>query len=108
MMKPTLMRPGGLPATASTPVVTPLMPSVVYASDTPDQLDAQYEGRMQGYTYAREGHPNADVLARRIDAMEGAPVPGKLGKVLQVPGLVGEGARCEIANREEGESKACS
>ncbi len=76
MMKPTLMRPVGLPETASTPVVTPLMPSVVYASETPDQLDAQYEGRAMGYTYAREGHPNADVLARRIDAMEGAPVPG--------------------------------
>ena len=76
MMKPTLMRPGGLPFTASTPVVTPLMPSVVYASTTPDQLDDQYEGRTDGYTYAREGHPNADVLARRIDTMEGAPVPG--------------------------------
>ena len=76
MMKPTLMRPGGLPNSASTPVVTPLMPSVVYASTTPDQLDDQYEGRTEGYTYAREGHPNADVLARRIDAMEGAPVPG--------------------------------
>jgi cystathionine beta-lyase/cystathionine gamma-synthase len=76
MMKPTLMRPGGLPNSASTPVVTPLMPSVVYASTTPDQLDDQYEGRTEGYTYAREGHPNADVLARRIDAMEGALVPG--------------------------------
>ena len=69
-MKPTLMRPVGLPSSASTPVVTPLMPSVVYASDTPDALDAQYEGRVAGYTYAREGHPNADVLARRIDALE--------------------------------------
>lgn len=76
MMKRTLMRPVGLPASASTPVVTPLMPSVVYASETPDQLDAQYEGRAQGYTYAREGHPNADVLARRLDAMEEAPQPG--------------------------------
>ena len=47
------------------------MPSVVYASESPDALDAQYEGRAQGYTYAREGHPNADVLARRIDALEG-------------------------------------
>ncbi|MEC8580720.1 MAG: cystathionine gamma-synthase, partial [Pseudomonadota bacterium] len=57
-MKPTLMRPYGMPQSASTAVVTPLMPSVVYASDTPDQLDDQYEGRAQGYTYAREGHPN--------------------------------------------------
>ncbi|ETX29532.1 cystathionine gamma-synthase [Roseivivax isoporae LMG 25204] len=71
-MKKTLMRPVGLPESASHPVATPLMPSVVYASDTPDALDAQYEGRVAGYTYAREGHPNADVLARRIDALEGA------------------------------------
>lgn len=69
--KTTLIRPENLPESASRPVVTPLSPSVVYASDTPDALDAQYEGRAQGYTYAREGHPNADVLGRRIDAMEG-------------------------------------
>lgn len=76
MMKRTLMRPDGLPDSASTPVVTPLIPSVVYASETPDRLDDQYEGRADGYTYAREGHPNADVLARRIAAMEAAPEPG--------------------------------
>jgi cystathionine beta-lyase/cystathionine gamma-synthase len=34
-------------------------------------LDDQYEGRESGYTYSREGHPNADVVAARIDAMEG-------------------------------------
>ncbi|MGA0924232.1 MAG: PLP-dependent transferase, partial [Lutimaribacter sp.] len=67
----TLMRPERLPESASWPVVTPLMPSVVYGSDTPDRLDAQYEGRVAGYTYAREGHPNADGVARRIDALEG-------------------------------------
>jgi cystathionine beta-lyase/cystathionine gamma-synthase len=74
MMRSTrgsLIRPVPLPDSASRPVVTPLSPSVVYASDTPDALDAQYEGRVQGYTYAREGHPNADVVAARLDAMEG-------------------------------------
>lgn len=71
MSKKTLMRPVGTPTSLSTPVVTPIMPSVVYASRTPDELDEQYEGRAQGYTYAREGHPNADVLASRIDALEG-------------------------------------
>ncbi|TDE38270.1 trans-sulfuration enzyme family protein [Antarcticimicrobium sediminis] len=70
--KGSLVRPYPLPASASTPVVTPLSPSVVYASDTPDALDDQYEGRVQGYTYSREGHPNADVVAQRLDAMEGA------------------------------------
>ncbi|MCB1314205.1 MAG: PLP-dependent transferase, partial [Sedimentitalea sp.] len=39
--------------------------------ETPDMLDAQYEGRLQGYTYSREGHPNAAVVAARLDAMEG-------------------------------------
>ncbi|MFC7704883.1 trans-sulfuration enzyme family protein [Plastorhodobacter daqingensis] len=60
------------PESSSRAVVTPLQPSVVYASDTPDALDAQYEGRTPGFTYAREGHPNATVLAQKIDALEGA------------------------------------
>lgn len=60
------------PESSSRAVGTPLQPSVVYASESPDALDDQYEGRSQGYTYAREGHPNADVLAQKIDALEGA------------------------------------
>ena len=70
--KGSLVRPVPLPDSASRPVVTPLSPSVVYASETPDGLDDQYEGRTFGYTYAREGHPNADVVAARLDEMEGA------------------------------------
>ena len=66
-----LMRPFGLPDSASTPVVTPLSPSVVYASSSPDMLDAQYNGDIAGFTYAREGHPNAQALAKQIDALEG-------------------------------------
>lgn len=37
-------------------------------------MDAAYEGKAPGYTYTREGHPNATALARRIDALEGLPV----------------------------------
>lgn len=74
----SVMRPDALPDSASRPVVTPLSPSVVYASDTPDMLDQQYEGGLSGYTYSREGHPNADVVAKRIDRMEGAPNLGVL------------------------------
>ncbi|WP_223274712.1 PLP-dependent aspartate aminotransferase family protein [Tateyamaria sp. syn59] len=76
--KGSLMRPTPLPESASRPVVTPLSPSVVYASDTPDMLDAQYDGDLQGYTYSREAHPNADVVAQAIDRMEGAPHLGVL------------------------------
>jgi len=68
----TLVRRTPWPASSSRAVVTPLQPSVVYASASPDALDDQYMGRAKGYTYAREGHPNADVLAQKIDGMEGA------------------------------------
>ncbi|WP_035248328.1 trans-sulfuration enzyme family protein [Actibacterium atlanticum] len=67
----TLVRRTPWPQSASRPVGTPLQPSVVYASDSPDALDAQYDGHASGYTYAREGHPNADVLAQKIDMLEG-------------------------------------
>jgi len=68
----SLVRRTPWPQSVSRAVVTPLQPSVVYASASPDALDDQYEGRAKGYTYAREGHPNADVLAAKIDGMEGA------------------------------------
>lgn len=69
---PSLIRRTPWPDSASRPVGTPIQPSVVYASPDPDTLDAQYSGAQPGYTYAREGHPNADVLARKIDGLEGA------------------------------------
>lgn len=68
----SIVRRTNIPQSESRPVVTPLFPSVVYASETPDQLDAIYEGRLAGYSYAREGHPNATVLAEKIDWLEGA------------------------------------
>ncbi len=73
----SLVRRTPWPASVSRAVGTPLQPSVVYASDSPDQLDAQYGGQVKGFTYAREGHPNAEVLAGKIDALESAPLPGQ-------------------------------
>ncbi|MDZ4136385.1 MAG: aminotransferase class I/II-fold pyridoxal phosphate-dependent enzyme [Paracoccaceae bacterium] len=67
-----LVRRTPWPVGVSRAVVTPLQPSVAYASESPDQLDAQYQGAVKGFTYAREGHPNAEVLAAKIDALEGA------------------------------------
>ena len=66
------MRRARFPGSASRPVVSPLQPSVVYASPDPDALDAQYLGQTAGWTYSREGHPNATVVAGLIDEMEGA------------------------------------
>lgn len=67
----SIVRRQGLPSSVSRPVVTPIYPSVVYRSTDADELDAQYEGRAQGYTYAREGHPNAAVLGEKVDWLEG-------------------------------------
>ena len=61
----------GFPEVARYALGTPLQPTVVYRSAGPDALDDIYEGRADGFTYAREGHPNAASLAARIDAMEG-------------------------------------
>ena len=66
----TVVRRTPWPSTTSWPVATPIQPSVVYASPDPDALDAQYADG-SGFTYAREGHPNASVLAQKIDWLEG-------------------------------------
>ena len=67
----TLVRRMPLVEGVSRPVVTPIQPSVVYASPSPDVLDQQYSGETKGFTYAREGHPNAELLAQKIDMLEG-------------------------------------
>lgn len=59
------------PRSVSRPLVMPIYPAVAYRSSDPDEMDDQYEGRIEGYTYAREGHPNATVLAEKIDWLEG-------------------------------------
>lgn len=60
------------PEGVSHPLATPLSPSVVFTAEDPDALDAIYGGQAEGFTYAREGHPNATALAARIGALEGA------------------------------------
>ncbi|MCK0166557.1 aminotransferase class I/II-fold pyridoxal phosphate-dependent enzyme [Jannaschia sp. S6380] len=85
--RPNLVRRTVFPRSDSRAVVTPLQPSVVYASPDPDALDAQYEGRAKGYTYGREGHPNADVLAAMIDLMEGGPFEEGQGGIVTGSGM---------------------
>lgn len=75
------------PAGGGRPLATPIQPSVVYLAESPDALDALYEGRAPGYAYAREGHPNADVLAAQIDALEGVE-----GGVVTGSGMAAVGA----------------
>ena len=50
----------------------PLVPSAVFVARDADHMNAVYEGREPGFTYAREGSPNAELLAAKIAALEGA------------------------------------
>lgn len=68
----TVVRRTDWPEGGTRPIGVPIQPSVVYRAESPDALDDLYEGRASGFTYAREGHPNAAHLARRIDGLEGA------------------------------------
>jgi cystathionine gamma-synthase len=70
------------PASATRSLVTPIFPSVVFCAEDADALDAVYEGRARGFSYAREGHPNASVLADKLAWMEGLdPAAGQSGVV---------------------------
>lgn len=71
MTDPNLIRRQAFPAGLSRPLATPIHPTVVWTSESPDQLDGIYAEAGSGFTYAREGHPNAEALAQRLDALEG-------------------------------------
>lgn len=59
-------------ASSSRPLVPPIELSVVYRLDDLAHVDALYEGRAQGFTYGRDGHPNAAQLAEKLARLEGA------------------------------------
>ncbi len=105
----TLVRRTELRDGVSRPVVTPIQPSVVYASPSIATLHAQYEGGAHGYTYAREGHPNAELLARKIDGMEGAEGGLILGSGMAavtatIMGILGQGDHIVGGNQLYGRS----
>jgi cystathionine beta-lyase/cystathionine gamma-synthase len=51
--------------------VPPIDLSVVYCPEDLDHIDALYGGSAQGFTYARDGHPNAAQLAAKLAQLEG-------------------------------------
>lgn len=55
---------------ATSPLASALFTSAVYAVPDLDALDAIYEGREPGYIYARDAHPNSQVLAGKLAAFE--------------------------------------
>ena len=69
---PSVVRRTPFPRSATVPLVPPLIPSAVFVARDAHQMNSIYEGQEQGFTYAREGGPNADLLAAKIAALEGA------------------------------------
>lgn len=70
--QPSVVRRVPFPRSATTPLVPPIVASTVFVARDADHMNSVYEGREQGFTYAREGNPNADLLAAKIAALEGA------------------------------------
>lgn len=59
-------------ASVSRPLVPSLDLSVVYEIANLDQIDGLNTDRLSGFSYARDGHPNAVQLAGKISAIERA------------------------------------
>lgn len=55
------------------PASMPIYQTSVFAFDGLEQLDDLQSGRVHGYTYSRQGNPNADALARAVADLEQAP-----------------------------------
>jgi cystathionine gamma-synthase len=68
----SVVRRTPFPRSTTTPLVPPIVPSAVFIADDANQMNSVYEGQQQGFTYAREGSPNAELLATKIAALEGA------------------------------------
>ena len=69
---PSVVRRITFPPSATTPLVPPIVPSAVFVARDADHMNSVYEGQTPGFTYAREGSPNAELLAAKIAALEGA------------------------------------
>ena len=68
----SVVRRTPFPRSATSPLVPPIVPSAVFVARDADHMNGVYEGREQGFTYGREGGPNAELLAAKIASLEGA------------------------------------
>jgi cystathionine beta-lyase/cystathionine gamma-synthase len=60
------------PLASTRPHAPPIYLSSVYECEDPQQADDLLSGRVAGYVYARDAHPNADMLAERCRELHGA------------------------------------
>lgn len=91
------------------PLVPPLYPSAVYVFPDLDAVDAVYDGRQPGYIYARDGHPNATLLAKELTRLHAAnwgivTASGMAAVSAALLGLVGAGDRIVASDRLYGKT----
>ena len=101
---PSVVRRLSLPPSATRPLVPPIVPSAVFVARDADHMNQVYEGGEQGFTYAREGSPNAELLAAKIAALEGADAglitsSGMSAVAATVLGLLKAGDRVVAGNQ---------
>ncbi len=60
------------PASDSTPVVTPIWPSVTYLYESMDDMDAVFEGTRHGPLYLRYGSPTVSAFEEAVATLEQA------------------------------------
>ena len=65
LKRQNVVRRTPFPRSATTPLVPPLVSSAVFVARDADHMNSVYEGQEHGFTYAREGSPNADLLAAK-------------------------------------------
>lgn len=65
-------RPSVSPSLATAPLSPPVYLASVYRCDSPAQADRLLAGDGDGYVYARDGHPNADLLAAKCRELHAA------------------------------------
>jgi cystathionine gamma-synthase len=68
----SVVRRTPFPRSTTSPLVSPIVPTAVFVARDADHMNSVYEGREQGFTYGREGSPNAELLAAKIASLEGA------------------------------------
>ena len=68
----SVVRRTPFPRSATSPLVSPIVPAAVFVARDADHMNGIYEGHEQGFTYGREGSPNAELLAAKIASLEGA------------------------------------
>lgn len=61
-----------LPPPDSHPVATPIYTAVGFEAETAEDLDAIFDGRRAGYTYARHGNPTGAALEETVARLEQA------------------------------------